>query len=105
MANIYVNSVLKYSQEGKIDYAGYHTIKLDKYIPIKAGDIFYAVITSNAVPLIHLNETRVHSAHGMSYIYADGQWIDLYDKGMVACMKIYTVNTQLLLFELYAGQI
>ena len=88
---IYVNDELKLTQEGVSPYFGYHTIKLDKYVPIKAGDIFYAVINSNAMPVCNNNDTRVHSAKGMSYMFADGQWSDLYDEGKVACLKIYTV--------------
>ena len=88
---IYVNDELKLTQDGVSPYFGYHTIKLDKYIPIKAGDIFYAVINSNAMPVCNINDTRVHSANGMSYMFADGQWHDLYDYGKVACLKIYTV--------------
>lgn len=88
---IYVNDELKLAQEGVSPYFGYHTIKLDKYIPIKAGDIFYAEINSNAVPVCNNNDTRMHSYYRMSFLFKDGNWTDLYGDGKVACLKIYTV--------------
>ncbi|SDA64430.1 C1 family peptidase, partial [Methanobrevibacter millerae] len=89
---IYVNDVLKLTQEGVSPYLGYHTIKLDEYIPIKAGDIFKAKITSNWVPYILLDDTRVHFTNGMSYVCKDGEtWEDAYDLGYIASLKVYTV--------------
>ena len=75
----------------KSPYAGFHTIKLNEYIPIKAGDVFSAVITSNAMPVIYLNGTRVHYTHGLSYRLENGSWVDLYDEGKLAYLKVYTV--------------
>ncbi|WP_298500039.1 C1 family peptidase [uncultured Methanobrevibacter sp.] len=90
---IFVNDVLKLTQEGVSPYLGYHTIKLNDYIPIKKGDIFKAVITSNCVPFINLNETRVHYTENLSFVSFDGQpWEDAYNLGYIACLKAYTVE-------------
>ena len=89
---IYVNDVLKLTQEGVSPYYGYHTIKLDKYIPIKEGDVFKAIITSNGMPKIDLKDTRVHYTNNISFISFDGEtWEDAYDLGYIACLKVYTV--------------
>ena len=89
--DVYVNGELKLTQEGLSPYAGFHTIKLDEYIPIKRGDVFSAVMTSNAIPVIYLNDTRVHYTRGLSYKFENGNWVDLYDEGKIACLKVYTV--------------
>ena len=89
---IFVNDVLKLTQEGVSPYLGYHTIKLNDYIPVKKGDVFKAVITSNGVPFIDLSDTRVHYTRNISFVSIDGQpWKDAYDLGYIACLKVYTV--------------
>ena len=89
---IFVNDVLKLTQEGVSPYLGYHTIKLNDYIPVKKGDVFKAVITSNGVPFIDLSDTRVHYTRNISFVSIDGQpWQDAYDLGYIACLKVYTV--------------
>ena len=89
---IFVNDVLKLTQEGVSPYLGYHTIKLNDYIPIKKGDVFKAVITSNGVPFIDLADTRVHYTENISFVSFDGQpWQDAYNLGYIACLKAYTV--------------
>jgi predicted outer membrane repeat protein len=89
---IYVNDELKFTQEGVSPYVGYHTIKLDSYIPIKKGDVFKAVITSNWIPYLLLEDTRVHYTQNISFVSFDGKtWQDAYDLGYIACLKVYTV--------------
>ena len=89
---IYVNDVLKLTQNGVSPYYGYHTIKLDNYIPIKEGDIFKAVITSNGMPRVRLGDSRMHYTNNISFISFDGEtWEDAYDLGYIACLKVYTV--------------
>ena len=89
---IFVNDVLKLTQEGLSPYLGYHTIKLNEYIPVKKGDVFKAVITSNGVPFIGLSDTRTHYTENISFVSFDGQpWQDAYDLGYIACLKVYTV--------------
>ena len=58
----------------------------------KEGDLFYAAVTSNSVPVVNLSDVRTHSTHGFSLIYRNGTWIDLYDEGKIANLKIYTVH-------------
>ena len=89
---IYVNDVLKLTQEGVSPYYGYHTIKLDSYIPIKKGDVFKAVMTSNGVPRMELKDSRIHYTDDISFVSFDGQsWQDAYKLGYIACLKVYTV--------------
>ena len=89
---IFVNDELKLTQEGISPYLGYHTIKLNDYIPIKKGDVFKAVITSNGVPFIGISDTRTHYTENISFVSFDGQpWQDAYDLGYIACLKAYTV--------------
>ena len=89
---IYVNDVLKLTQEGVSPYYGYHTIKLDDYIPIKEGDIFKAVITSNCIPRMELKDSRAHYTEDISFVSFNGQsWQDAYKLGYIACLKVYTV--------------
>ena len=89
---IFVNDVLKLTQEGVSPFVGYHTIKLNEYIPIKQGDVFKAKITSNWVPYILLEDTRAHYTKNISFISKDGKtWEDAYGLGYIACVKVYTV--------------
>lgn len=89
---IFVNDVLKLTQEGISPYFGYHTIKLNNYIPVKKGDIFKAVITSNSAPISELNNSRMHQNKNNSFISYDGKtWQDCYDSGFLANLKVYTV--------------
>ncbi|SDA64451.1 C1 family peptidase [Methanobrevibacter millerae] len=89
---IYVNDVLKLTQDGVSPYYGFHTIKLDNYVPIKEGDVFKAVITSNSMPRVELKDARVHYTENISFISFDGEtWEDAYNLGYIACLKVYTV--------------
>ena len=89
---VYVDDELKLTQTGVSPYVGYHTIKLDSYVPVKEGDIFKAVITSNWVPYLLLEDTRVHYTQNISFVSFDGNtWQDAYDLGYIACLKVYTV--------------
>lgn len=80
-------------QEGISPYCGYHTIKLNEYVPIKKGDVFSVVMTSNAMPYVSSTLTRVHNSENVSFRYVDGHWVDQYESyNMTACMKAYTVE-------------
>ena len=90
---IFVNDVLKLTQTGVSPYLGFHTIKLNDYIPIKAGDVFKAKVTSNWVPYILMEDTRAHYTKNISFISKDGEtWEDAYDLGYIASLKVYTVD-------------
>ena len=90
---IYVNNQLKLTQDGISPYCGFHTIKLNEYIPIKKGDLFKARITSNAMPYVICQVSRVHYSGNESFYYHNGEWIDLYTSNlMIACLKVYTID-------------
>ena len=90
---IYVNDELKLTQKGVSPFFGYHTIKLDDYIPIKKGDVFKAIITSNAMPYITQPDVRIDYTENISFFSIDGApWSDSYkDGGAIVCLKVYTV--------------
>ena len=89
---IYVNDELKLTQEGVSPYNGYHTIKLNQYIPVRKGDVFKAVVTSNAMPVVYCEQSRVHFSENMSFVWYGGEWEDLLSARVIACLKVYTVN-------------
>ena len=81
--NIFVNEKLKHSQSGNIS-AGYFTIPLSKYVPVKQGDTFdiMFVITSlnQPMPLLYYfdynNNPRIAQT-GVSFYSKDGNtWYD-----------------------------
>ena len=89
---IYINDKLRLTQTGISPYYGYHTIRLNEYIPIKKGDVFKAKITSNALPYTSFSETRVHYTENISFVCFDGEnWEDCHNSGKIACLKVYTV--------------
>ena len=90
---IKVNGEVKLVQEGISPYCGYHTIKLDKYIPIKKEDVFFVAITAGAMPYTGQQATRVHYVENTSFLLYEGEWVDTYKaQNMIACIKAYTVN-------------
>ena len=89
---IYVNNELKLTQNGVTPYIGYHTIKLNEYIPIREGDVFKAVITTKNIPFMKLENMRAHYTNNISFVSIDGApWIDSYYEGVIAVLKVYTV--------------
>ena len=89
---IYVNDELKHVQTGLSPFPGFHTIKLDSYVPIKTGDRFVVEIKSNNVPV--LSGSRKHYIQGSSQIMSEGEWINITDEGNIACIKAYTVDSK-----------
>ena len=89
---IYVNDELKLTQNGVSPYIGYHTIKLNEYVPIKEGDVFKAVITTKNIPFMKFSNMRTHYIHNISFVSIDGApWIDSYNEGVIAVLKVYTL--------------
>ena len=88
---IFVNDKLALTQTGVSPYFGYRTIKLNEYIPIRKGDVFKAVITSNAAPSLNLTDARPHYTQNLSFISYGETWEDTYDLGYIVCLKVYTV--------------
>ena len=89
---IYVNDELKLVQDGISPFLGYHTIKLNEYVPIKKGDVFEVVITSNAIAYTDSDATRIRISENVSFLNYDGEWRDMGENGMTACIKAYTVE-------------
>lgn len=118
LAKIYVNNDLKYSQEGNIDYAGYHTIKLGNLVNLTKGDIFRIEVMLNTLdslyPIaIETNRngysSKVIADLNQSFVSPDGvNWYDIaqdtelvkvsdcmYNKTLKmtnVCLKAYTAN-------------
>ena len=89
---IYVNDELKLTQNGVTPYMGYHTIKLNEYMPVKEGDVFKAVITTKNIPFMRLDTMRTHYTSNISFVSIDGTpWMDSYSEGVIAVLKVYTV--------------
>jgi C1A family cysteine protease len=118
LVNVYVNGNLKHSQEGKMDYAGYHTIKLNDLVNLSKGDIFridVRLTTFDSIFPIAIEAQRngYSSKAGadlnQSFISPNGiNWIDLaqdfeivkisaclFNKSISqanVCLKAYTAN-------------
>ena len=85
--NITVNNRTVYTSSGSISSAGYHTIKLSNYIPLKTGDSFKITVKlttpSSLFPLaiesLYSGYTsRAKSALNQSFISPDGNnWYDM----------------------------
>ncbi|WP_405295862.1 lectin like domain-containing protein [Methanobrevibacter sp.] len=89
--DVYVNGKLAHSQNGTSEFAGFKTIVLDKYVPIKTGDKFKVVFKNNAVP--YQAFSRQHYIPGMSFVSDDGQsWKDISLENKTVCLKVYTIN-------------
>ena len=86
---IYVNDKLVLVQSGLSPFPGYHTVKLNSYVPIKKGDEFIVEIKSNAVPF--LVGSRQHYIQGTSQVLSESVWDNLTDYGAVCCIKAYTL--------------
>jgi C1A family cysteine protease len=86
---IYVNNVLKHTQNGVSPFYGFHTIQLDTVIPIKKGDDITAKIKSNSVPICTLS--RVHYLENTSYYLINGEWKDPAAENETCVLKVYTV--------------
>ena len=86
---VYVNDELKLVQNGVSPFPGVHTIQLDSYIPIEAGDEFSVKIKSNALPLAA--GSRQHYMEGVSKFLYNGTWYDATDYNGVCYLKVFTV--------------
>ena len=88
--DIYVNGVLKHTQNGVSPFAGYHTIKLTQYIPISANDTFKVVFKNSSLPFE--SNSRHHHKENVSFGSMDGvNWEDLAKDNVTAILKVYTV--------------
>ena len=85
---IYVNGELKLTQSGFAPFYGYHTIKLNQEIPVRAGDNFTAVMKSHSIPIIE--ETRMNFKENISFADYGNGWIDLAKERKTVTLKVYT---------------
>ena len=86
-----VNGAVVYTQSGVSPYGGYHTIKLNNYIPIKKGDKFSIYVTSLSLGVSE--PVRVQYEGGVSFTNFNGTLTDLYETyGKIACIKAYTLK-------------
>ena len=87
---ISVNNVDVYTQKGVSKFGGYETIKLDKLIQIKKGDVFLIGFKNR---MFYTNLLRIHVQKNQSFASADGKvWEDLYYGEAIAILKDYTVS-------------
>ena len=89
---IVVNGVAVYEQKGVSSFAGYETIKMDKYVQIKKNDTF-RIVFKNKVPLIM--NCRIQILPNKSFVSTDKDgetWIDLKTEDAVAIIKAYTIS-------------
>ena len=86
--DVYVNDILKLTQNGSVTFSGFHTIKLENEIPIKTGDNFTVIITKNSIPLLKLSQIYYKAN---TSLYNNGRgWIDTSLKNQTAILKVYT---------------
>ncbi len=88
--DVYINGVLRLSQNGTSPFSGFHTVKLDSYVPIKGGDMITVVIQSNLTPV--LTRSRQHYIPGSSQYLLDGVWVNASDNGMTCSIKVYALG-------------
>ena len=89
--DVYVNGEKVHTQSGVSDFAGFSTIVLNRYIPVKTGDKFKVVFKSNALP--YQAYSRQHYIAGMSFVSSDGKsWSDMALQNKTVCLKVYTVR-------------
>ena len=87
--SVFVNGVNVLNQSGVNDFMGYHSIRLDKYIPVKKGDEFIVEFKNNSTALGTVrSDTEPHTSQ-VSY---DGEeWFDLTEINCAAILKAYTL--------------
>ncbi len=88
---IYINDELVHTQNGVSEFAGYKTIVLNKYLPIKTGDAFKVEFKNNAVPSQFYSRQRI--IPGVSYVSTDGKtWTDYANENKTVCLKVYMTD-------------
>ncbi len=86
---VYVNNYLVHEQKGKVDHAGYNTIKLDKNLYVDANSSFEVRFVADSTPIT----VKVRSPMGINVNYAinaAGTRLDPSDENIVVPVKVYT---------------
>ena len=86
--DVYVNNVLKLTQKGNVTFAGFHTINLEKEIPVKEGDNFTVVMTKNSAPILKLS--RIFYKSNTSFYNNGSGWKDASLENLTVILKVYT---------------
>ena len=85
---IYVNGDLKLMQSGLAPFYGYHTIKLNRDIAIRAGDNFTALIKTHSVPIIM--NSSMQFKKNVSFVDMGSGWKDMALENSTVTLKVYT---------------
>ena len=85
---IYINSKLTLTQNGTGPYRGFHTIKLEKEIPIKNSDNFTVIMTKQSIPTI--TDSRQHYLKNQSFVKDSEKWDDTSLNSETVSLKVYT---------------
>ncbi len=95
-----------YSQEGRIERAGYSTIRLDSPLPLAQGAMFSIVFenTTDAPPYYCVCASsnfsdgspysRFEPTEGQTFHRGGGSWFDFADDNESVCLKAYTRATK-----------
>ena len=86
--DVYVNDVLKLTQNGSVTFSGFHTINLENEIPVKLGDNFTVIMTKNSLPL--LNYSKIYYKANTSFYNNGHGWKDASLENVTAILKVYT---------------
>ena len=88
---IYVNNVLKLTQNGTSPFSGFHTIRLTKEILVKTDDNFTVIMTTSSMPI--LNVSRIHFPQNTSFVNVGDGWRDVTLDNMTVVLKVYTKDS------------
>ena len=98
--DIYVNDQLVHTQSGESAFDGFNTIKLDNPIQINTGDVFEVVVTKEYFPFSGYFNTYLPEGVSFFYNKTSGEWVDLKEEDIVACIKVYTVTSSVVADDL-----
>ena len=98
--SIYLNELLVSTKIGKAN-AGYYTINLDDPIYLNKNDnvsvVFNCTNIKGGLGKIPFSSkslcTNLFIKKGISYMWENRGWVDLYSKGGVACIKMFTASS------------
>ena len=86
--NIYINDKLIHTQEGRSEFGGFNTIKLNSLISINKNDTFRVEITSWNIPIA--TNSRIISPQNTSYYKINNQ-IHYFPSNTSVILKTYTI--------------